>query len=102
MVKYSAFDRKTTQDPLYAAKFNDVNDENYFERAMKHATSWDRVATLREGDPGFSDWMVYLERYAPQRWNKALDAIAKRGYYSFPDKHPSDFDIRFVAEEKPF
>jgi hypothetical protein len=95
--RYSAFEKKRN-DPLYAAKFDDVNDENYFERAVKHAEAWDRCATLRPNEPGYGAWMAYLERYAPKRLKLALDAVAKRGYYTFPDRHPSDFDIRVKGD----
>lgn len=93
MAKYSAFERKRN-DPLYAAKFDNVTDENYFANAMKHAEAWDRCATLRPGEDGYGAWMAYLETYAPKRHRLALDAVAKRGYYTFPDKHPAEFDIR--------
>lgn len=100
--KYSAFDRGRKNDPTHAAKFDDVTDDNYAQRAETHANSWDRCATLHRGDPNLSDWLVYLEKYAPQRHKLALDSVAKRGYYTFPDKHPSDFDIRVTKEEMPF
>ena len=99
--RYSAFERKRN-DPTHAAKFDDICDENYFQRAETHARSWDRVATLHKGDPNLNAWLVYLEKYTPKRHKLALDAIAKRGYYSFPDSHPFDFDIRVTKEEMPF
>jgi hypothetical protein len=101
MGEYSALKRKPN-DPSFAAKCDDVNDENYFERAERHAGAWDRCATLHRDDPNLGHWLRYLEKYAPKRHKLALDAIAKRGYYTFPDRHPSDFDIRFKAEERPF
>jgi hypothetical protein len=100
--KYSAFDKGKRAGPDFAAKVSDVTDENYSQRAESHARAWDRCATLHRDDPNLGDWLVYLEKYAPKRHKLALDAIAKRGYYTFPDRHPSDFDIRFKAEERPF
>jgi hypothetical protein len=93
MGEYSALKRKPN-DPSFAAKCDDVTDENYFERADRHAGAWDRCATLRPGEAGYGAWMAYLETYAPNRHKRALDAVAKRGYYTFPDRHPADFDIR--------
>jgi hypothetical protein len=100
--KYSAFELKAKNNPSHAAKFDDVSDANYDQRAETHAKSWDRCATLHKGDPNLSAWLVYLEQYCPTKYQRVLDAVAKRGYYTFPDKHPFEFDIRVKAEETPF
>ena len=98
--RFSAFD-KPKAPPTYAAKFDDVNDDNWWDRVKTHAAAWDKVATLHkdQDQEAIGHWLIYLERYAPTTRNKVLDSLGKRGYYSFPDRFPWEFDIRYTKDE---
>ncbi len=94
--------RSTEKHPLYASKANDVDDENYYQRALRHAESFpDGVTTLEPG-PAMNQWLRYLEVYAPKQRVTCLTFVKQHGKRTFPAPTPWDFDIRYEQPKDDF